>query len=118
MIDERAARGEPEEVLRMLMLFARAQFFDQNFGYRRCLVQGLMQVKGGSRGSRDDAGWISSPTLFHPAARTGRRHKRACRWRSLRHRCALEVAVEGSALGSVACTRHGGKRRHQWVEPP
>jgi hypothetical protein len=45
MIDERAARGEPEETLRMLMLFTRAQFFDQNFGYRRCLVQGLMQVK-------------------------------------------------------------------------
>ncbi len=45
MIDERAARGEPEETLRMLMLFTRAQFFDQNFGYRRCLVQGLMQIK-------------------------------------------------------------------------
>ncbi|MGE5195014.1 MAG: VWA domain-containing protein [Deltaproteobacteria bacterium] len=45
MIDERAAKGEAEEVLRMLMLFTRAQFFDQNFGYRRCLVQGLMQVR-------------------------------------------------------------------------
>jgi hypothetical protein len=45
MIDERAARGEPEEILRMLTLFTRARFFDQNFGYRRCLVQGLMQVK-------------------------------------------------------------------------
>jgi hypothetical protein len=45
MIDERAAKGDPEEVLRMLMLFTRAQFFDQHFGYRRCLVQGLMHVK-------------------------------------------------------------------------
>jgi hypothetical protein len=44
MIDERAARGDPEDVLRMLALFARARYFDQNFGYRRCLVQGLMQV--------------------------------------------------------------------------
>lgn len=45
MIDGEAPRGEPAEVLRMLGLFSRAQFFDQNFGYRRCLVQGLMQVK-------------------------------------------------------------------------
>jgi hypothetical protein len=45
MIDERAAKGEAEGVLRMLMLFTRAQFFDQNFGYRRCLVQGLMEVR-------------------------------------------------------------------------
>jgi hypothetical protein len=45
MIDQQAPRGDPEEVLRMLTLFTRAQFFDQNFGFRRCLVQGLMQVK-------------------------------------------------------------------------
>ena len=45
LIDEQAAKGEAEAVLRMLMLFARARFFDQNFGYRRCLVQGLMEVR-------------------------------------------------------------------------
>jgi uncharacterized protein YegL len=45
MIDQQAPRGNPEEVLRMLTLFTRAQFFDQNFGFRRCLVQGLTQVK-------------------------------------------------------------------------
>ena len=45
----------------------------------------------------------SSPASFSPA--------------TLRHRCAFRSGVEGSALGSVACTRHDGKRRHQWVEP-
>jgi len=45
MIDEQAPKGDAEDVLRMLTLFTKAEFFDQNFGYRRCLVQGLMQVK-------------------------------------------------------------------------
>jgi hypothetical protein len=45
MIDEQAAQGSAEEVLKMLMLFTRAQFFDANFGFRRCTVQGLMLVK-------------------------------------------------------------------------
>jgi uncharacterized protein YegL len=45
MIDAEAPRGDPEEVLRMLDLFTRANHFTENFGYRRCLVQGLMQVK-------------------------------------------------------------------------
>jgi len=45
MIDAQSARGEPAEALRMLMLFTRAQFFNGHFGYRRCLVQGLMEVK-------------------------------------------------------------------------
>lgn len=45
MIDEQSPKGAAEDVLRMLMLFTRAQFFDRHFGYRRCLVQGIMQVK-------------------------------------------------------------------------
>lgn len=45
MIDEQAAQGEPEAVLRMLLLFSQSQFFDRNFGFRRCVVQGIMQVK-------------------------------------------------------------------------
>jgi len=45
MIDAEAPRGDAEEVLRMLVLFTRAEHFAQNFGYRRCVVQGLMQVK-------------------------------------------------------------------------
>src|SRR5262245_34061249 len=45
MIDELSAKGESEEVLRMLKLFTRAQFFNENFGYRRCLVQALVQVR-------------------------------------------------------------------------
>lgn len=45
MIDTQSAQGEPAEVLRMLMLFTRAQLFNEHFGYRRCLVQGLMEVK-------------------------------------------------------------------------
>ncbi len=45
MIDTEAPRGDPTEVLRMLALFVRAQYYDQNFGYRRCLLQALMQVK-------------------------------------------------------------------------
>jgi hypothetical protein len=45
MIDEQVAHGEAEEVLRMLQLFCRAQFFERNFGFRRCLVQGIIQQK-------------------------------------------------------------------------
>ncbi len=45
MIDQESGRGDPKDTLRMLMLFTRAQFFSRNFGYRRCLVQGVMQVK-------------------------------------------------------------------------
>lgn len=45
MIDNQAAKGEAADSLRMLTLFTRAQFFDQHFGYRRCLVQGLMEIK-------------------------------------------------------------------------
>lgn len=45
MIDDQAVRGPSEDVLRMLVLFTRTQFFDRNFGFRRCVVQGIMQVK-------------------------------------------------------------------------
>ncbi len=45
MIDTQAPKGDAEDVLRMLMLCTRAQFFDRHFGYRRCLVQGIVQVK-------------------------------------------------------------------------
>ena len=45
MIDTQSAKGDPEESLRMLTLLTRAQFFNGHFGYRRCLVQGLMEVK-------------------------------------------------------------------------
>ena len=45
MIDTQSAKGEAEDSLRMLMLFTRAQYFNGHFGYRRCLVQGLMEVK-------------------------------------------------------------------------
>src|SRR5262249_30218091 len=46
MIDEQSPVGDTEEVLRMLALFTRVQFFDRHFGYRRCVMQGMMQVKG------------------------------------------------------------------------
>lgn len=45
LIDEEAAKGVPKEALRMLMLMTRARFFDEHFGFRRCTVQGLMEVK-------------------------------------------------------------------------
>jgi hypothetical protein len=45
MIDTQAAKGDAEESLHLFSLLARAQYFDQHFGYRRCLVQGLMEVK-------------------------------------------------------------------------
>ena len=45
MIDTQSAKGEPDETLRMLALLTRAQLFNGQFGYRRCLVQGLMEVK-------------------------------------------------------------------------
>jgi hypothetical protein len=45
MIDAMAANGDAAETLRTFQMLARAQFFDQQFGYRRCLVQGLMEVK-------------------------------------------------------------------------
>src|SRR5262245_37823850 len=45
MIDSEAVSSQTEEVLRLLMLLARAQYFNRDFGYRRCLAQGLMQVK-------------------------------------------------------------------------
>jgi len=45
MIDAQSEKGDPAESLRMLNLFARTRFFDRHFGYRRCVVQGLMAVK-------------------------------------------------------------------------
>ena len=45
MIDRKAAQGDAAEVLQMVMLFTRARFFEHHFGYRRCLVQGLMEIK-------------------------------------------------------------------------
>lgn len=45
MIDEQAAEKADTEVMRMLMLFTRTQLFDRHFGFRRCLVQGLTQIK-------------------------------------------------------------------------
>jgi hypothetical protein len=44
MIDEQAPQGEAD-AMRMLMLFTRTDFFDRHFGLRRCVVQGLTQVK-------------------------------------------------------------------------
>lgn len=44
MIDEQAPQGDAD-VLRMLMLFTRTAYFDRHFGLRRCVVQGLTQVK-------------------------------------------------------------------------
>ncbi|MBS0260422.1 MAG: VWA domain-containing protein [Planctomycetes bacterium] len=45
MIDTQSVKGDPAETLRTLQLLARTQLFDQQFGYRRCVVQGLMEVK-------------------------------------------------------------------------
>jgi uncharacterized protein YegL len=45
MIDTQSAKGEAAETLRMLTLLTRAQLFNGQFGYRRCLVQGLMEIK-------------------------------------------------------------------------
>ena len=45
MIDHEAPKGDPAYVLRMLNLFSRTQFFDHDFGFRRCVVQGIMEVK-------------------------------------------------------------------------
>jgi len=44
MIDEQAPKGDAD-LMRLLMLFTRTDFFDQHFGLRRCVVQGLAQVK-------------------------------------------------------------------------
>jgi len=44
MIDAESPRGDANEVLRMLALFSRAQFFDNHFGFRRCTLQGMSQV--------------------------------------------------------------------------
>lgn len=45
MIDEQSAQKADAEVMRMLMLFTRTQLFERQFGFRRCLVQGLTQIK-------------------------------------------------------------------------
>jgi hypothetical protein len=45
MIDAESPRGDAGEMLRMLVLFSRAQFFDADFGFRRCTLQGMAQVK-------------------------------------------------------------------------
>ena len=44
MLDEQAAKADVE-VMRLLMLFTRTEFFDRHFGLRRCVVQGLTQIK-------------------------------------------------------------------------
>jgi uncharacterized protein YegL len=44
MIDEQAPRGEAD-LMRLLMLFTRTEFFNRHFGLRRCVVQGMAQVK-------------------------------------------------------------------------
>jgi uncharacterized protein YegL len=45
MIDEQSPAGDTADVLRMLALFTRAQLFDRHFGFRRCVMQGMTQVK-------------------------------------------------------------------------
>jgi hypothetical protein len=45
MIDSESPRGDAGENARMLALFARTKFFESHFGFRRCTVQALMQMK-------------------------------------------------------------------------
>ncbi len=77
MIDAESPRGDAEEVLRMLVLFTRAQHFLQNFGYRRCVVQGLMQVKDQEAISHlinllpDLKGLVQFDVVSHLVAATG-----------------------------------------------
>jgi hypothetical protein len=45
MIDEQAQKKADAEVMRLLMLFTRTDFFDRHYGFRRCVVQGLAEIK-------------------------------------------------------------------------
>jgi hypothetical protein len=45
MIDEQSQKKSDAEVMRLLMLFTRTEFFDRHFGFRRCVVQGLAEIK-------------------------------------------------------------------------
>jgi hypothetical protein len=45
LADDLGAQADPV-VLRTLILLAKAKFFDKNFGYRRCLLQGVVRVPG------------------------------------------------------------------------
>lgn len=45
MIDERAGKPDALESLRMLRLFTQTKYFDRNFGFRRCVMQGIIQVR-------------------------------------------------------------------------
>lgn len=45
LADELGARPYPDS-LRTLKLFSRAKFFEKNFGYRRCVLQGVVKIPG------------------------------------------------------------------------
>ncbi|MBI3865137.1 MAG: VWA domain-containing protein [Planctomycetia bacterium] len=45
MIDELSREKADAEVMRMLMLFTRTELFNRHFGFRRCVVQGLFEIK-------------------------------------------------------------------------
>jgi uncharacterized protein YegL len=45
MIDEQAQKKSDAEVMRLLMLFTRTDYFDRHYGFRRCVVQGLTEIK-------------------------------------------------------------------------
>jgi hypothetical protein len=44
-IDELAQNAADADFMRLLLLFARTDFFERDFGFRRCVVQGLAEVK-------------------------------------------------------------------------
>jgi uncharacterized protein YegL len=46
MIDSGPPPGDSSEFARMLMLFSRAAFFVDHFGFQRCTMQGLVETRG------------------------------------------------------------------------
>jgi hypothetical protein len=52
LVDELGAR-KSVAAFRMLTLFTRAKFFESNFGFRRCLLQGIVRIPGD-----DTIGWL------------------------------------------------------------
>lgn len=77
MIDRQAVKGEAADVLRMLTLFSRTRFFEHDFGFRRCVVQGIMQIKDLDGLSRlidllpDLKGLVQFDVVTHLMAATG-----------------------------------------------
>lgn len=88
MIDEQAVKGDAE-VLRMLLVFTRCRFFEKSYGFRRCVVQGIIQSKEKDSITHlinllpDFKGQVQFDVIQHLVAATGQNFRDdAAKWKA------------------------------------